>query len=144
MVPKYTKKGGPKAAPDDPGPRQFPDRIPTSTRGPPRGPKMEPKGSQKGAKRVPKGSPKGAKREPKSNQNRSKVEPEAQSPRKAAKGLRETWKDAENLPRGPKKMIKMYKNGTKIKPKWEYEGHKREGDAESDPERRRKTRRDAQ
>ena len=45
---------------------------------------------------------------------------------------------------GTQKMIKMYKNETKIKPKLEYEGHKREGDAESDLERRRKTRRDAQ
>ena len=121
-----------------------PDNFPTESRHRPGDPQGVPKWSQKGAKRVPKGSPKGAKREPKSNQNRSKVEPEAQSPRNAAKGLRETWKDAENLPRGPKKMIKMYKNGTKITPKWEYEGHKREGDAESDLERRRKTRRDAQ
>ena len=61
-----------------------------------------PKGHQTGAKREPKGCQKGAQREPKSNQNRSKVDPEAQSPRKAAKGFRETWKDAENQPREPK------------------------------------------
>ena len=63
------KMEGPKAALDDLGPRQFPDRIPTSTRGPPKGTKMEPKGSQKGAKWEPKGNQKGAQIEPKSIQS---------------------------------------------------------------------------
>ena len=140
MVPKYTKKGVPKAAPDDPGPRQFPDRIPTSTRGPPRGPKMEPKGSQKGAKREPEGSQKGAQIQPKSIQSGARSPEPTESRERPEGDVERRRKSAE----GTQKMVKMYKNGKKIKPKWEYEGHKREGDAESDPERRRKTRRDAQ
>ena len=140
MVPKYTQNGGPKAAPDDLGPRQFPDRIPTSTRRPPRGPKMEPNGNQKGAKREPNGSQKGAQIQPKSIQSGARS-PEPTESRERPEGDVERRRKSSE---GTQKMLKVYKNGTKIEPKWEYEGHKREGDAESDPERRRKTRRDAQ
>ena len=140
MVPKYTKNGGPKAAPDDLGP----DNFPTESRHRPGDPQGVPKWSQKGAKRVPKGCQKGAPREPKGSPNPTKIDPKwSQKPRahrKPRKASRRRGK-TQKISRGDPKYIKIVTKCNENEAKWEHEGHKREGDVER---RSRETPKDAE